>query len=207
MYSIERLKATLNTTPLVSYSGYSYRVIEDRWRNDPLSAIGALQSGGRYNAPGAFSLLYTANSRITAFRETQALFDTENGQLRDVPRNPELVLTLEVTLLCVLDLTDPDLCTRLGTSSEELISLTPSRFILNAQGKTTPTQNLGAACYLSERISTLKVQSAAHTDGFCLNIFPDRLFVGERIAIRDEHHRLRDEIDGKRQLRKFERNF
>ena len=102
MYSIERLKATLNTTPLVTYSGYSYRVIEDRWRNDPLSAIGALQSGGRYNAPGAFSLLYTANSRITAFKETQALFDTEDGQLRDVPRNPELVLTLEVSLLCVL---------------------------------------------------------------------------------------------------------
>ena len=135
MYSIERLKAILNTAPLVTYSGYSYRVIEDRWRNDPLSAIGALQSGGRYDAPGTFSLLYTANSRITAFKETQALFDTENGQLRDVPRNPELVLTLEVTLLCVLNLTDPDVCARLGTSREELVSETPSRFILNAQGK------------------------------------------------------------------------
>ncbi len=200
MYSIERLKAILNTAPLVTYSGYSYRVIEDRWRNDPLSAIGALQSGGRYNAPGTFSLLYTANSRITAFKETQALFNTENGQLRDVPRNPELVLTLEVTLLCVLNLTDPDVCTRLGTSREELVSVTPSRFILNAQGKTTPTQDLGAACYLSERISALKIPSAAHSDGYCLNIFPDRLFVGEHIAIRDEHHRLRDEIDGERQL-------
>ncbi len=89
MHSIERLKATLKTTPLVTYSGYSYRVIEDRCRNDPLSAIGALRSGGRYYAPAAFSLLYTANSRITAFKETQALFDTEDGQLRDVPRNPE----------------------------------------------------------------------------------------------------------------------
>jgi RES domain-containing protein len=58
VYSIERLKATLNTTPLVTYSGYSYRVIEDRWRNDPLSAIGALKTGGRYNAPEAFSSLY-----------------------------------------------------------------------------------------------------------------------------------------------------
>ncbi len=204
MNSIELLKTTLNTTSLVTYSGYSYRVIEDRWRNDPLSAIGALQSGGRYNAPGTFSLLYTANSRITAFKETQALFETEDGQLRDVPRNPELVLTLELALLCVLDLTDPDLCTRLGTSCAELVSTTPSRFILNAQGKTTPTQDLGAACYQSERISALKVHSAAHADGFCLDIFPDRLIVGERIAIRDEHHRLRDEIDGKRQLHKFE---
>jgi len=207
VHSIERLKATLKTTPLVTYSGYSYRVIEDRWRNDPLSAIGALQNGGRYNAPGTFSLLYTANSRITAFKETQALFDTEDGQLRDVPRNPELVLTLEVTLLCVLDLTDVNLCAKLGTSAEELVSTVPSRFILNSQGKTTPTQELGTACYLSGRISALRVQSAAHTDGFCLDIFPDRLFVGERIAIRDEHHHLRDEIDGKRQLREFEGNI
>jgi RES domain-containing protein len=197
VYSIERLKTTLNTTPLVTYSGYSYRVIEDRWRNDPLSAIGALQSGGRYNAPETFSLLYTANSRITAFKETQALFDTEDGQLRDVPRNPELVLTLEVTLLCVLDLTDLDLWAKLGTSAEELVSETPSRFILNSQGKSTPTQDLGAACYLSQRISALKAPSAAYSDGFCLDIFPDRLFVGERLAIRDEHHRLRDEIEGK----------
>ena len=62
MYSTERLKTILKTTPLVSYSGYSYRVIEDRWRNDPLSAIGALQHGGRYNAPGhsLFSIRRTA---------------------------------------------------------------------------------------------------------------------------------------------------
>ncbi len=196
MHPIERLKTVLHTAPLVTYSGYTYRVIEDRWRNDPLSAIGALQSGGRYNAPGTFSLLYTANSRITAFKETQALFDTGDGQLRDVPRNPELVLTLDVTLLCVLDLTDPDLCAKLGASGKELVSETPSRFVLNSQGKRTPTQDLGAACYLSERISALKVPSAAHLDGFCLDIFPDKLFVGERIAIRDEHHRLRDEIEG-----------
>ena len=101
------------------------------------------------------------------------------------------------------DLTDPDLCTRLGTSREELVSPMPSRFIVNAKGKTTPTQDLGTACYLTERISALKVPSAAHSDGFCLDIFPERLFVGERVAIRDEHHRLRDEIDGKGQLHKL----
>lgn len=199
MHSIERLKTVLNAAPLVCYSGYSYRVIEDHWRRDPLSAIGALQNGGRYNAPGAFFLLYTANSRVTALKEIQALFDSTDGQLQDVPRNPELVLTLEITLHCVLDLTDPDLCAKLGTSREELVSETPSRFILNAQGKTTPTQNLGAACYRGERISALRVPSAAHLEGYCLNIFPDRLFVGERVAIRDERHLLRDEIEGKRQ--------
>ena len=197
MYSIERLKAILNTAPLVTYSGYSYRVIEDRWRNDPLSAIGALQSGGRYNAPGAFSLLYTANSRVTALKEVQALFDTPDGQLADVPRNPELILTLEITLRRILDLTDAALCAALGTSREELISEIPSRFIINAQGKTTATQNLGAACHLSQRISALKVPSGAHSVGYCLNIYPDRLVAGEYVAIRDEHNRLKAEIEGR----------
>ncbi len=197
MHSNERLKTLLNNAPLVSYSGYTYRVIEDRWRNDPLSAIGAFQNGGRYNAPEAFSLLYTANSRVTALKEVQALFDTPDGQLADVPRNPELLLTLEITLRCILDLTDAALCAALGTSREELISEAPSRFIFNALGKTTATQHLGAACYLSRRISALKVPSAAHSAGYCLNIYPDRLVAGEYVAIRDEHHRLKAEIEGR----------
>jgi RES domain-containing protein len=201
LFPIERLQTVLNNAPLVSYSGFSYRVIEDRWRNDPLSAIGSVRNGGRYNAPGTFSVLYTANSRVTAFREVQALFETSDGQLRDVPRNPELVLTLEVTLLCVLDLTDPTVYAGLGISRQELTSETPSRFILNAQGKTTPAQDLGSVCYQSQRISALKVPSAAHFEGFCLDIFPERLVQGESIAIRDEHHRLREELEGRRPLK------
>lgn len=200
MFPIERVNTVLDAAPLVSYSGYSYRVIEDRWRNDPLSAIGALKNGGRYNAPEAFSLLYTANSRVTALKEVEALFDTSDGQLADVPRNPELLLTLEIALHHVLDLTDSALCAALGTSREELVSETPSRFILNAQGKTTPTQDLGAACYASERISAVKAPSAVHAAGYCLNIFPDRLFRGEHVTIRDEHQRLRDEIKGRRSM-------
>jgi hypothetical protein len=102
-----------------------------------------------------------------------------------------------VTLLCVLDLTDASICASLGISHEELVSLTPSRFILNAQGKNTPTQELGSACCASDRISAVKVPSAAHSDGFCLNIFLDRLFKGEHIAIRNDYHRLRDEVHGR----------
>ena len=112
--------------------------------------------------------------------------------------HPELILTLEITLTYMLDLTDAAICAALGTSREELISEIPSRFILNAHGKTTPTQDLGAACYHSERISALKVPSAAHPSGYCLNIYPDRLFTGEHVAIHDEHHQLKAEIEGRK---------
>ena len=199
MFPADRLKSALAVAPLTPFSGHTYRIIEELWRHDPLSAIGAFENGGRYNPPRVFPVLYTAGSRITALRETQALFDTADGKLADAPRNPELLLTLEVTLHAVLDLTQPDLCTQLGTSREELVSATPSRFILNARGKTTPTQDLGAAFYAIERISALKVPSAAHPNGYCLDIFPDRLFTGEHIRIRDEHHRLRDDIQGHKQ--------
>lgn len=200
MLPTDRLRAALAAAPLVSCSGYSYRIIEERWRHDPLSTIGAFESGGRYNPPRTFPVLYTSGSRITALRETQALFETADGRLADVPRNPELLLTLEISLYAVLDLTQPDLCAQLSTSRGELISAIPSRFILNARGKTTPTQDFGATCYASERISALKVPSAAHSDGYCLDIFPDRLFTGEHVRIRDEHRRLRDEIQGRRPL-------
>jgi len=198
VFPADRLKAALAVAPLTSFSGHGYRIIEELWRHDPISAIGAFENGGRYNPPRAFPVLYTAGSRVTALRETQALFDTADGQLADAPRNPELLLTLEIALHAILDLTQPDLCAQLGTSRGELISATPSRFMLNARGKTTPTQDLGAACHASERISALKVPSAAHPAGYCLDIFPDRLFNGEHVRIRDEHHRLRDEILGHR---------
>ena len=53
---------------------FSFRVISDRWRDTPLSAIGAFQRGGRYNAPETFLVLYTADSQMTALLEA-ALHD------------------------------------------------------------------------------------------------------------------------------------
>jgi RES domain-containing protein len=109
----------LEHAPLASYSGFTFRVISDRWRTSPLSAIGALERGGRFNAPDAFSALYTADSQLTAPREVEALFVDSDGRSRGVPRNPDLLLTLECTLLRVLDLTLPDFYIELGTSRDE----------------------------------------------------------------------------------------
>jgi RES domain-containing protein len=153
LHSIEKIIAVLDRAPLISYSEPSYRVIADRWRDTPLSAIGAFERGGRYNAPYTFPVLYTADSQVTALLETEALFTTADGKLRGAPRDPDLILTLECSLLRVLDLTVPDLYLELGTSYEELVSAVPSRFILNARKKLTPTQHLGSAC--PERESVL----------------------------------------------------
>lgn len=196
LHSTERLIRVLERAPLIPYSGFSYRVIADRWRDSPLSAVGAVQRGGRYNAPHTFPVLYSADSQLTALLEAEALFTTADGQLQGVPRDPDLILTIKCGLERVLDLTVPTLYDALGTSHAELVGSTPSRFILNARNEETPTQQLGSACSYGERISAFKVPSAVHPDGFCLNILIDSLIVGEHISIRDESGRIKSEIQG-----------
>jgi RES domain-containing protein len=196
VHSPDRLLRALENVPVESFSGFVYRVIAERHRESPLSAIGSVRSGGRYNAPNSFPVLYCADSQMTAMLEVDALFTTADGQLKGAPRDPDLVLSLRCDLARVLDLTDDHLHRELGTTRHELVSLSPSRFILNAQGKETPTQTLGAACSFSGRISALKVPSAAHSSGYCLDIFPDSLLVGERVNIMDESGRISAHIDG-----------
>ena len=111
------------------------------------------ERGGRYNAPRTFPVLYSADSPVTALQEVEALFETSDGRLQGVPRDPEIVLTVECRITRVLDLTKPELLPTLGTSREEVISAHPSRFILNARNEQTPTQQLGLACSRSKNLS------------------------------------------------------
>ena len=70
-------------------------------------------SGGRYNPPNTFPVLYCANSQMIALLEVQALFATADGQLHGAPRDPDLVLSLHCELARVLDLTSRQFLKRL----------------------------------------------------------------------------------------------
>jgi hypothetical protein len=100
-HSIKKLIPVLEQVRLSTLSGFTFRVIANRSRASPLSAIGALQRGGRYNPPREFTALYTADSQFTALCEVEALFLDDAGELRGVPRNPDLILTLECSVLSV----------------------------------------------------------------------------------------------------------
>jgi len=108
LHSSDRLIRALENAPVAPFSGFLYRIIADRWRDSPLSAIGSLRSGGRYNAPNTFPVLYCADSQMTAMLEVEALFTTADGQLKGAPRDPDLVLSLRCELIRVLDLTVDD---------------------------------------------------------------------------------------------------
>jgi RES domain-containing protein len=196
LHSTDRLLRTLEHAPVQRFSGFVYRVIAEKYRESPLSAIGSIRSGGRYNAPNSFPVLYCADSQMTAMLEVEALFSTSDGQLKGAPRDPDLILSLRCNLVRVLDLTDKGLYRELGTTREELVSSRPSRFIVNARGEETATQALGAACSFTGKISALKVPSAAQPGGFCLDILPDSLVDAEHVTILDESGRVRGEIRG-----------
>jgi RES domain-containing protein len=196
VYPVDKLMKVLLHAPKIKYTGHTYRIIAEKWRDNPLSAIGSIERGGRYNEPKAFPVLYTAISRLTALLEVQALFTTADGQLHDAPRDPELMLTLECALERALDLTKPDLYGDLGTSRDELVSDVPSWIILNARGETTPTQQLGEACARLGNISALLVPSAADRDGQCLNILLKSMQLSEKVSVRDSTGRLYTAIEG-----------
>jgi RES domain-containing protein len=196
VHSPDRLLRALEIAPVQPFRGFVYRIIAERHRDSPLSAIGSVRSGGRYNAPNTFPVLYCADSQMTALLEVEALFTTADGQLKGAPRDPDLVLSLRCELARVLDLTDDSFLRELGTTRNELVNHTPSRFILNARGEETPTQTLGAACSFCGSISAVKVPSAANKDGYCLNILPDSLLVGEHVTILDDSDRIKAKIDG-----------
>lgn len=193
--SPELLKA-IEDVALQSYSAHVYRLVPYKYLASLLSTIGARTAGGRYNPPGEFGVLYTCDSPLTANLEVAALFVDTAGQLVGAARDPDLMLTLTCELSRVMDLRIPTVQAALGTDHDEIVSLIHSRHILNARGQLTPTQILGKACYLTGKVSALIAPSAAHSKGFCLDIFPNRLVKGEHVSILDSQGSLTDQIVG-----------
>jgi RES domain-containing protein len=177
------LTAALRRVLPSMFAGYTYRVIDDVFRTDPLSGIGSVINGGRYNAPRMFEALYSSDSRITALHEVAALF----GDV-DLPRSPELILTLEVRLLRILDLMDSHVRDTLGTSQNELIA---PYFEDQLHGGEPSTQRLGRLVFTSERFSGLRVPSAARPEAENLVLLPTRFGPDELVRLYDERGRWR----------------
>jgi RES domain-containing protein len=177
------ITATLLRASLSPFTGYTYRVISDEYRGDPLSGIGSVINGGRYNPPHSFEVLYSSDSRVTALTEVEALF----GDI-DQPRSPELTLTLAVQLTRVLDLTDHVLREMLATTEEDL---TAPYLADQVRNREAPTQRLGRLIFSARRFSGIRVPSAARAGAENLVILPARLAPEESVRIYDERGRWR----------------
>ncbi|MFO1352793.1 MAG: RES family NAD+ phosphorylase [Gammaproteobacteria bacterium] len=170
--------ASLSTLP---FTGTVYRLIHVKYAETALSSIGSYRLGGRYNLANTFEALYLADSPITALQEVEMLF-RQDEKLFPVKGAPRILLSVEVTLSAVLDLTDVKIQKALGTNPQEL---TGSWIAVNAAGHAAPTQMLGQACFRHEAIEGLKVPSARDHKAFNLAVFPENLKVASDLRVFD----------------------
>jgi RES domain-containing protein len=177
------ITAALQKASPLPFAGYTYRVIDDNYRGDPLSGVGSVNRGGRYNPPHSFEVMYCSDSRVTALTEVEAIF----GDI-DQPRSPEIMLTLDVQLTRLLDLTDPDVRQLIATTEEQL---TEPYIEDQLRSGESHTQRLGRLIFATRRFSGLRVPSAARPGANNLVVLPARFAHDESVRIYDERGRWR----------------
>ena len=178
----EALEQALTNLASVPWTGVAYRLIPAQFAGTALSSIGSFRRGGRYNPKEAFEALYLADTPITALQEINLIKVTDEAIL-SAKGSPRLLLSVEVTLSAVLDLTTSEMQSTLSTNLQEL---TGSWLAMNADGHLAPTQALSAAAYDRKTIEALRVPSAQDPQATNLVIFPDRLQQGSQVRVYDD---------------------
>jgi RES domain-containing protein len=138
-----------------------YRVVRDGV--DPLGTVGSLRAGGRFNAPGEFAALYTSLDAVTAGKGVARGLRQRGIDPSQFPPSSWWVYELEVEIESALDLTNPEILSRIEVKSEAL-----TRDELN-----TP-RNIAAEAR-SNGFEALLVPSAAAPGSKNLVMFLDRL--------------------------------
>ena len=157
--------------------GTAFRAVNLRYLDTPLSAVGSIKVGGRYNPKGAFEVLYLAENATTALKEVE-FAASSGGRFAAAPKDPYVVFSVAFKVSKLADLSDPVTQSRLELISEDLVK--PWR-LLQARGELAPTQQLGAA--LREYgLEGFKYPSATDA-AINLAIFPDRLKVDSFLEI------------------------
>ncbi len=144
----------------------------------PLSAIGSIRRGGRYNAKGTFEVSYFADRPDNSLREVGMLVD-DDGTPIAVPSPSFIVCTVNVRLQHVVDLRDAEKCRRLDVRLDELVSAWRP---IVAQGNVPMTHTLGTVAR-DAGIEALLVPSAKYAGSTNLAIIRDRLREGSNFSI------------------------
>ena len=148
-----------------------------RYVETPLSAVGSILTGGRYNPKGAFEVLYLAENATTTLLEVQ-FAASSGGRFQAEPKDPYVVFSIAFELQQLVDLHDEGNLADLGLTQEDLQQ--PWR-LKQARGGSVFTQELGQAL-LELGFEGFKYPSA--TDGTAnLAVFPDNLKVGSFLEI------------------------
>lgn len=141
----------------------------------PLSGDAARRSGGRWNPPASFPVVYTATDVATVDRELAR--SARRAGLSIHKMSPRRLATIAVRLTRVLDLTQREVLDALGSSTAALIDEDP-----------TLSQRIGEAAHHLGYEAILA--PSATGNGIVLAIFMDNrasTSVVELVHVRDDH--------------------
>ena len=158
-------------------TGTAFRAVNLRYVETPLSAVGSILTGGRYNFKGAFEVLYLAENATTTLLEVQ-FAASSGGRFRAEPKDPYVIFSITFELQQLVDLHNPENLAKLGLTSGDLQQ--PWR-LKQARRERVLTQEVGAAL-LELRYEGFKYPSA--TNGTAnLAVFPKNLKAGSSLEI------------------------
>ena len=106
-------------------------------RPQPLWGMGSKRFGGRFTPQNSFETIYLAEHPVTALAEVSGVLLTTGGTIT-LHSLPWVTVTVDGTLLSVLDVSDMGIQAKLGTTSQEL---TGEWRYTQAGGGESPTQN------------------------------------------------------------------
>ena len=167
----------LGTLEPYALTGTAFRAVNLRYLETPLSAVGSILTGGRYNPKGAFEVLYLAENPTTTLLEVQ-FAASSGGRFVAEPKDHNVVFSVAFTLQQLVNLHDPSNLTVLDLSPADLQQ--PWR-LKQARGERVLTHEIGQAL-LELGYEGLNYPSA--TDGTAnLAVFPDNLKPGSLLEI------------------------
>jgi RES domain-containing protein len=188
MLEDQQLRRVLESLPLTVREGPFHRYVLHRYvalaveRRTPLHILSGEWSrttGGRFNYPQLYRVAYLATDARTAQVEAERI------------QAPYVHVPISGRLQGVLDLTQPDVLRALETSDEELSG---DWRVLNARGIEAPSQRLGYAARVSERVEAVLYRSTVWPAGTCLAVFPERLAPGSSLEVVDPDEILHERI-------------
>lgn len=136
---------------------------------------------------------------MTALKEVEAILNRTDLPPFTVLTPPWTVFAVTGVLEKILDLTDPQVQSRLGTSFSELVGpwRVPQARYLRGEGPFPPTQLLGQVAYETGSILGMKFDSAKNSsEGFNVVVFSDRLARGGSsfLEVHDPHDFIRQRL-------------
>lgn len=179
MESPEELKKIIRQLPGISINGCFYRFMKIEHLKDPLSGLGSLEHGGRYNFKGSFEAVYLAPDPETAVAE---------GSRDKYLIPPSALISIEVNLQKVIDLEDRKIINALGINEQELYN--SWRKLQDVDDKEAYTQILGRIIYESERLEAIRYPSVVKKGKYNLAIFIGRLKKDSELKVYDPDKKI-----------------